>query len=149
MYYNINYKKNIVIIEMDLNKISDTALSLKQNGVRCKYLVKDIEELSSLIDEMKSSRVVGSIKSLIEPPTPIVVISANDGVEVMMILFLPGYDYFSLIYTTRYKKRPDKRVFQRIFYQRVSRWSVILPQRGQNFFNSRRSGVLRRFLVVM
>ena len=37
-----------------LNKISDTALSLKQNGVRCKYLVKDIEELSSLIDEMKS-----------------------------------------------------------------------------------------------
>ena len=33
--------------------------------------------------------------------------------------------------------------------QRVSRCTVCLPQREQNFLSSRRSGVLRRFFVVM
>ena len=33
--------------------------------------------------------------------------------------------------------------------QRVSRCSVCLPSRGQNFFISRRSGLLRRFFLVM
>ena len=38
---------------------------------------------------------------------------------------------------------------QRDGAQRVSRWAVWLWQRGQNFFNSRRSGSLRRFFLVM
>jgi hypothetical protein len=33
--------------------------------------------------------------------------------------------------------------------QRVSRWSVCLRQKGQNFFICMRSGSLRRFFLVM
>src|SRR5690606_34165265 len=33
--------------------------------------------------------------------------------------------------------------------QRVSRWAVCLPQRGQNFAISSRSGLFRRFFLVM
>ena len=33
--------------------------------------------------------------------------------------------------------------------QRVSRWAVCRPSRGQNFFSSIRSGSLRRFFLVM
>ena len=45
---------------------------------------------------------------------------------------------------------PDQRRAEMTqFGQRVSRCGVWVRQRGQNFFNSRRSGSLRRFFLVM
>src|SRR3712207_8069450 len=45
-------------------------------------------------------------------------------------------------YTTLFRSRCS-------WCQRVSRWSVWVRQRGQNFFSSMRSGSLRRFFLVM
>ena len=49
MYYNINYKKNIVIIEMDLNKIFDKVYNI--TGERS-YIIRFPGEVVTLFQKI-------------------------------------------------------------------------------------------------
>ena len=63
MYYNINYKKNIVIIEMDLNKISDKVYNI--TGERS-YIIRFPGGSSNIISKNYKNGIMSLLAKEVE-----------------------------------------------------------------------------------